>query len=234
MSATPIQLPCRKQGIFEQGNWSARVVTVDPAAGTIAISRKHKPNVLFHHAMEVRRVQMYPHFSRDHIVGNYHSLYKSQLALRIVGVEIHPSRMRKAEESNAAAIVQRHRSAFAPAAEAPAGGADISSSDADELPASPTRDTEPMIPSAASGQQAKGRQVFWMIRFESLLNFEAMVLALMSMKSPSGQPLKVFTSANVQGDFNRIKRNYEELHAAAAEGETKKAAAAGAAPKKTA
>lgn len=231
--STPIQLPCRKQGIYEQGNWSARIVTLDPANGTIAISRKNKPHVLVHHAMEVRRVQMWPHFSRDHIVGNFHSLYKSQLALRIVGVEISPYKMRRAEETDAAAIVQRHRSAFAPA---PAAGADMSSSDADELPASPTRDAEPLMASPTTGKPSKGSQVFWMIRFESLVNFEAMVLALMSMKGSNGLPLKVFTSNNVKGDFNRIKRSYEEQHAAAATEEANRVAATtaggAAAPKK--
>lgn len=209
---TPVQLACRKQGIFEQGNWSARILTIDAATGTIAISRKNRPSVVFHHALEVKRVQMWPHFSKEHIVGNFNSLYKSQLALRIVGVEIAASRMRRGEETNAAAIVQQHRSAFAAAA--PRVGDDPSSSDAEELPASPTRDTEALA--SPTSKLAKGRKVYWMIRFETLVNFEAAVLALLSMKRPDGQPLKPFTSSNVLGDFERIKRTYDDHKASAA------------------
>lgn len=220
--STPIQLPCRKQGIFEQGNWSARILTIDAATGTIAISRKNRPSNVYHHALEVKRVQMWPHFSKIHIVGNFNSVYKSQLALRIVGVEIPASRMRHGEESNAAAIVQQHRSAFAAAAP---GGEDQSSSDADELPASPTaRDAENVA--SPTSKTTKGRQVYWMIRFETMVNYEATVLALMSMKRPDGQALKPFTSTNVLGDLSRIKHNYAESRASAAGADTKKVAAA--------
>ncbi|KAL7698311.1 hypothetical protein N2W54_002119 [Lotmaria passim] len=202
--AAPVQIPCRKQGIYKQGNWSARILTVDTATGTVAVSRKNRPNVVYYHAMQVKKVQMWPHFSREHIVGNFNSLRKSQLVLRLVGVETPASGMRPAAPGNAAAIVQQHRSAFAPQ---PATHNEESSSDAEELPASPSRDAGMM--SSPTTKQGKGRQVYWMLRFETLLNYEAAVLALLSMKRPDGQPLKLFTSSNVQGDFNRIKRAYE-------------------------
>jgi hypothetical protein len=223
----PIQLPCRKQGIFEQGHWSARILTIDAANGTIAVSRKNKPSVVFHHALEVKKVQMWPHFSKEHIVGNFNSLRKSQLVLRIVGVEIPTSRMRPGVVGNAAAIVQQYRSAFAPAppAAAAGGGRDMSSSDAEELPASPTRDVE--VHNSATYKPAKGRQVYWMLRFERLVSYEAAVLALMSMKRPDGLPLNAFTSSNPTGDLNRIRKAYETHQgtAAAAAADTTKAAA---------
>lgn len=232
--AAPVQVACRKQGTYEQGNWTTRVLTLDPEKGTLAISRKNKPSNVYYHAMELKRVQMWPHYSSQHIVSDFKSV-KAMTILRVVGVDIPGSKVRHAPVATEAAVAAQRDDFTAIAQQVSPTGADgrpPSPSSEDELPASPLFDTQqpaapqtqpraqsatgskPHSPLAPITQQfSKGSLVYWMLRFDNFESFETTVSVLSRMKDKDGVPRKFFNTTNVLGDFERIKKAYQK-HAA--------------------
>lgn len=51
-----------KQGRFATDHWSSRVITLDVEHRCLYLSRRHHPELLFYHRMEVQEVVLWPHW----------------------------------------------------------------------------------------------------------------------------------------------------------------------------
>ncbi|KPI88070.1 hypothetical protein ABL78_2846 [Leptomonas seymouri] len=84
MDSRVVQIPVRKQGAWERGNWSTRVLTVDVATATLTVSRRHHPNNVLYHSMQLDAVQMWPHFKQRNLTDSIHSI-QAMMTLRLIG-----------------------------------------------------------------------------------------------------------------------------------------------------
>lgn len=82
-----VQISCEKQGRDDTSSWSTRVLTVDPATGTLTISRHHHTNNVFYHSVQVKEIQQWPHFPRTTIDEAFESLHAKR-TLCVLGREV--------------------------------------------------------------------------------------------------------------------------------------------------
>lgn len=199
MDTRVVQIPVLKQGVWEKGNWSTRILTIDVATGTATVSRHKHPKNILYHSIQLDLVQMWPHFTQRDLEDYIRSI-NAKMTLRLIGKVVPVP-----DFSN------RHLVNFRPAAAAPpattAGTASAAGS-----PSQPTSKTSAAsgaaVPSAEipsistdygfiAGDCTKKRRHVettavvseaWMLRFTTYQSYELALMLIAAMKNEKGQP----------------------------------------------
>ncbi|CAJ1033224.1 hypothetical protein Q4I30_006406 [Leishmania utingensis] len=206
----PTQIAVLKQGTYERGRWSTRVLTLDSEAGTVAISRKNNPQHILHRALNVQSVQMWPHYNRYAIEHHFNSL-KAKMVLCITGKEVSltdPNASVGNYVRNKVGILLSASIAaetnFWTAASLKQGSPKYSSGQKNSSTSSAKSAPKPISVDTST--------TTWFISFTSIESYEMAVMILMHYKNEDGSRRKLFSN-NVVADLARVKR------ASATEGE---------------
>ncbi|CBZ29301.1 hypothetical protein, unknown function [Leishmania mexicana MHOM/GT/2001/U1103] len=196
----PPQIAVRKQGLYERGRWSTRILTIDVNAGTVTISRKGKPQEVLYRSLHVQRVEMWPHYSPYAIECNYDSL-KAKMVLCITGTEVsltnHSSPVGTFLRSNIGSLISASITADNTAwSEKPSkrlGLKDVFSK------------KHPMLsPAPSSAGATDSPTITWLIQFTSIESYELAVMLFMRFKDEGGSRRKVLWN-NVAADLECVK-----------------------------
>lgn len=199
--ARPPQIVVRKQGMYERGRWSTRILTIDVDAGTATISRKSKPQDVLYRSLHVQKVEMWPHYSPYAIESSYDSL-KAKMVLCITGTEVSLT-------NHGSSVGSFLRSNIGPLISASVVAENASWS------AKPSKHVRlkgifakrnPMFATMASNSAATDRSTLtWLIHCTSIESYELAVMLFMRFKNEGGARRKVFSN-NVVADLACVKR----------------------------
>lgn len=198
--AHPPQIAVRKQGMYERGRWSTRILTIDVDAGTVTISRKSKPQDVLYRSLHVQKVEMWPHYSPFAIESSYDSL-KAKMVLCITGAEVsltnHGSSVGNFLRSNIgpliSASIAAENSAWSAKPSKHVGLKEVFSK------------RNPVFATMPSNSAATDRStITWLIHFTSIESYELAVMLFMRFKNEGGSRRKVFSN-NVAADLARVK-----------------------------
>lgn len=88
------QVIVRKQGRMDYDSWSSRVLTLDPAAGVLLLSKKGKPDNIAHHAMQPVCIEIWPFYDSKYVEEDFNSL-PAKLTIRLAGSAFPKARSRR-------------------------------------------------------------------------------------------------------------------------------------------
>ncbi|KAG5471467.1 hypothetical protein LSCM1_01556 [Leishmania martiniquensis] len=199
-----VQFSVLKQGSLESGSWTQRVLTIDTASDTVTISRKHHPEHVLYHSLEVVHVQMWPRYKASEMAGHFNSL-KAKMTLRIFGKQVPVPKM-AVEEVTAAEVAEMIRVPAVPS------GISLDASLNIERP--PAAVATPSLKvkqhsSAAAASTSDDLCDSWMIRFTSIDSYELAVLLLRNMRNSEGKRKRLFGD-HVMSDLECIKKAWAE------------------------
>lgn len=78
------QVIVRKQGRLQYSNWSSRVLTLDPVAGVLLLSKKGSPEKVDYHAMQPTHIEFWPHYDKKYVEEDFDSL-PAKMTVRLAG-----------------------------------------------------------------------------------------------------------------------------------------------------
>lgn len=78
------QVVVRKQGRMDYCSWSSRVLTLDPAAGVLLLSKKGNADRIAYHAMQPMCIEVWPYYNSKYVEEGFDSL-PAKLTLRLAG-----------------------------------------------------------------------------------------------------------------------------------------------------
>ncbi|CAC9520838.1 hypothetical protein conserved [Leishmania donovani] len=196
----PPQIAVRKQGTYERGRWSTRILTIDVDAGMVTISRKSKPQDVLYRSLHVQKVEMWPRYSPYAIEGSYDSL-KAKMVLCITGTEVtltnHGSSVGNFLRSNIGSLISAsiaaENSAWSAKPSKRVGLKEVFSK------------RNPMFATIPSNSAATDSStITWLIQFTSIESYELAVMLFMRFKNEGGSRRKVFSN-NVAADLACVK-----------------------------
>ncbi|AYU81458.1 hypothetical protein CGC20_2905 [Leishmania donovani] len=199
-----VQFSVLKQGSLEPGSWTQRVLTIDTKSDTVTISRKHHPEHVFYHSLEVAHVQMWPRYRASEISGHFNSL-KAKMTLRIFGKQVPVPKM-SVEAVTAADVAEMIRVPSVPSSisldaslnieRPPVAAATLSQKQKERHPATATSANDDLCDS-------------WMIRFTSIDSYELAVMLLRNMRNKEGKRKRLFGDHVLQ-DLECVKKAWDE------------------------
>ncbi|KPA74428.1 hypothetical protein ABB37_09123 [Leptomonas pyrrhocoris] len=210
MNSRVVQIPVRKQGAWEKGHWSTRILTIDVASGTLTISRCHHPKNILYHSIQLESVQMWPHFvQRD--LEEYINSIQAKMTVRFVGtvVPVPDFSRREAVTCGRAAVT------------ATAGVAEAQPPSRDSTPPSVTLLSDPSSTASdflfiAGDGTKKPRTVekvlgraseVWMIRFTTFQSYVLALRLVYAMKNAEGQR-KQLLGSTAEHDLEVIQQEW--------------------------
>ncbi|KAG5497692.1 hypothetical protein JKF63_03958 [Porcisia hertigi] len=187
----PVQIVVRKQGRYERGLWTTRILTVDVDAGTVAISRKHKPDDVFHRTLNVQDVQMWPHYDRDAIEGRYDSL-KAKMVLCITGTEVALANHTKASHSRS--FMSRMGSFLSPPRSSTEGSllGGNSRASVTEAQGMPKKNRISFPAHSRVWHTLNSNTISWFIHFTSIDSYELALMLFLRFKDAEGLRRTIF------------------------------------------
>lgn len=196
----PPQIAVRKQGLYERGRWSTRILTIDVNAGTVTISRKGKPQEVLYRSLHVQRVEMWPHYSPYAIESSYDSL-KAKMVLCITGTEVsltnHSSSVSTFLRSNIGSLISASITADNTAwSEKPSKHLGLKDVFSKKNPI--------LSPAPSSAGATDNPTITWLIHFTSIESYELAVMLFMRFKDEGGSRRKVLWN-NVAVDLECVK-----------------------------
>ncbi|CAJ1031749.1 hypothetical protein, conserved [Leishmania lindenbergi] len=199
----PTQIAVLKQGTYERGRWSTRVLTLDSEAGTVAVSQKNNPQHVLHRALNVQSVQMWPHYNRYAIEHHFNSL-KAKMVLCITGKEVsltdHNASVGSFVRNKVGILLSASIAAetnFWTAASLKQGSPKYSSGQKNSSTSRAKSAPKPISVDTST--------TTWVINFTSIESYEMAVMILMHYKNEDGSKRKLFSN-NVAADLARVKR----------------------------
>lgn len=221
MYSQPVQIPVLKQGVWEKGNWSTRVLTIDVATGTLTISRRNHPNNVLYHALQVTQVQLWPRFGQARTESPINSL-DAKMSLRVVGEIVAVPHFSVGgatvtDDTAVASLTNMYavtQSATA-AANVEAGSAAVP---VEVAAPSHTPETKQTMQShfaftaSASSKKSRsltagshGKSNAWMLRFTTFKSYELAVVLMQAMCSTEAEREQLF-GPHLHADFVAVKK----------------------------
>ncbi|GET91250.1 hypothetical protein, unknown function [Leishmania tarentolae] len=194
----PPQMVVRKQGIYERGRWSTRILTIDVDAGTVTISRKRMPQDVLYRTLRIQNVTLWPHYS-PHAVQNSYGSLKAKMVMCVTGTEVplpnHGSSVGKFVRSNIesfiSASITAENSAWSP-------------NHAKQVERKDAVSKNPLLPRVSPNSSPESSTITWLIQFTSIESYELAVMLFMRFKNEDGSRRRVF-SGNVTADLACVK-----------------------------
>lgn len=208
MRATPVTIAVRKQGLYERGRWSTRILTIDVETSTLCMSRKSCPEDVAYHSMEVHSVQMWPRYTPDCIESRFDSL-KAKMVLRITGT-LSPCSNRSSPTGSPVRSLIGSLFSSPLLKRNPTRSNASSSSQHVSQAGSYTRRRDISFSTASSPTtSAANRQTSWLVTFTTMDSYELAVMLFLCLKNADGTRRHVFTN-NVVADLAWVKGAWEE------------------------
>ncbi|KAK7201506.1 hypothetical protein NESM_000214400 [Novymonas esmeraldas] len=201
----PVQLVVRKQGAYEHGRWSTRILTIDIDAGTASVSRKNDPAASSDRCLHVQHVQMWPRYNASGIESRYDSL-KAKMTLRITGAETSfadaaaAAALLRESPSRSSASVTRQSTLYA-TTDTPSVDSSESLTPSDSCSRRSGRSFASSSPSTPAPSAVTKT---WFINFTSMDSYELAVMLLLRLKNTDGSRRRVFVD-NVVADLATVK-----------------------------
>ncbi|KAG5495986.1 hypothetical protein JIQ42_02870 [Leishmania sp. Namibia] len=198
-----VQFSVLKRGSLESGSWTQRVLTIDTASDTVTISRKHHPEHVLYHSLEVVHVQMWPRYKASEMAGHFNSL-KAKMTLRIFGRQVPVPKM-AVEEVTAAEVAEMIRVPSVPS------GISLDASLNIERPPAAVATLSQKLKQRSSAVAVSISDDLcdsWMIRFTSIDSYELAVLLLRNMRNKEGKRKRLFGD-HVLSDLECVKKSWD-------------------------
>lgn len=184
MASQVVQIPVLKQGAWDKGSWSTRILTLDIATGTATISRRSHPKNILYHAMELELVQMWPHFAQRDL-EDYINCMESKMTLRLIGKAVPvpdlSTRQVVTETALAAAGAAGPHVPESSHSSAAAGSKTSRSGDYRVIAGDGSKQQRSVDAKRRSDE-------VWMIRFTTYQSYELALVMVSAMRGANGQP----------------------------------------------
>lgn len=211
MDTRVVQIPVLKQGVWEKGNWSTRILTIDVATGTATISRHKHPKNILYHSIQIELVQMWPRFGQE-CTEDYIRSIKAKMTLRVIGKVVPvPSFTNRqlvdgtpaAGETGAAAaagVASQPLSKTSTRSGAAVPSADLSTASTDYgfIAGDGTKRRRPVDAAVPVSE-------VWMLRFTTFQSYELALMLIAAMRNERGQ-YKQLLGNSAEHDLDVIRK----------------------------
>ncbi|CBZ29302.1 hypothetical protein, unknown function [Leishmania mexicana MHOM/GT/2001/U1103] len=199
-----VQFSVLKQGSLDAGSWTERVLTIDTKSDTVTISRKHHPEHVFYHSLEVAHAQMWPRYKASEISGRFNSL-KAKMTLRIFGKQV-PVPKISVEAVTTAEVAEMIRVPSFPSSISLDASLNIERPPvAAAMPSHKLKERHAATATSSNDDLCDS----WMIRFTSINSYELTVMLLRNMQNKEGKRKRLFGDHVLQ-DLERVKKAWDE------------------------
>lgn len=203
MASQVVQIAVLKQGVWDKGSWSTRILTLDVATATATVSRKHHPKNLLYHSLQLDMVQMWPHFTQRDIEDYINSI-EAKMTLRLIGKVVPVPNLSSRQVLTAAASAEAAAAADSVTSSTRSAGSAAPTATATRTPSKSlsSKDYGVIACNGAKKQRpvdaASGAPEVWMIRFTTYQSYELALVMMNAMRTESGQPRHLLANKAVQ------------------------------------